>query len=118
MKETQTEITLKNFSDLQFETHTAKPVDFGVRCCIVILEEQPSCTLDMFETETESECCQESDNVDSGISDNEEDKQITSPSKAVSIVYRTSLIVLLKMFTLYLSDENYDNILQFQKFSI
>ena len=30
MKETQTEITLENFSDLQFETHTAKPVDFGV----------------------------------------------------------------------------------------
>ena len=31
----------------------------------------------MFETETESECCQESDYVDSDVSDNEEDKQIT-----------------------------------------
>ena len=30
----------------------------------------------MSETETENECCQESDYVDSGISDNEEDKQI------------------------------------------
>ena len=50
-KETQTEITenLVDFSD-QFETHTAKPVDFGVQCCIEILEEQPSFTLDMFET--------------------------------------------------------------------
>ena len=50
----------------------------------------------MFETETESECCQESDYLDSDISDNEEDKQITSPSKAEFIVYWTSLIVLLK----------------------
>ena len=38
-----------------------KLVDFGVQYCIGILEEQPSFTLDMFETETESECCQESD---------------------------------------------------------
>ena len=38
---------------------------------------EPSCALDMFETETESECCQESDYVDSDVSDNEEDKQIT-----------------------------------------
>ena len=96
MKETQTETTLENFSDLQFKTHTAKPVDFGVQCCIEILEEQPSCTLDMFETETESACCQESDYVDSDVSDNEEDKQITSPSKAAFIVYWTFLIVLLK----------------------
>ena len=50
----------------------------------------------MFETETESECCQESDWVDSDVSDNEEDKQITSHSKAAFIVYWTSLIVLLK----------------------
>ena len=50
----------------------------------------------MFETETESECCQESDYVDSDISDNEEDKQIKSPSKAAFIVYWTSLIVSLK----------------------
>ena len=50
----------------------------------------------MFETETESDCCQESDYADSDISDNEEDKQITSPSKAAFIVYWTSLIVLLK----------------------
>ena len=95
MKETQTEIT-ENFSDFQFGTNIAKTVDFGVQCCIEILEEQPSCTLDMFETETESECCQESDYVDSDISDNEQDKQITSPSKAAFIVYWTSLIVLLK----------------------
>ena len=95
MKETQTEIT-ENFSDFQFETNIAKTVDFGVQCCIEILEEQLSCTLDMFETETESECCQESDYVDSDISDNEQDKQITSPSKASFIVYWTSLIVLLK----------------------
>ena len=46
MKETQTEITLENFSDFQFETHIAKPVDFGVQCCTEILQEQPSCTLD------------------------------------------------------------------------
>ena len=96
MKETQTEITLKNFSYFQFETYTAKLVDFGVQCCTEILEEQTSCTLDMFETETESECCQESDWVDSDVSDNEEDRQITSPSKAAFIVYWTSLIVLLK----------------------
>ena len=89
-KETQTEIT-ENFSNFQFETHTAKAVDFGMQCCIEIFEEQPSCTLDMFETETESKCCQESD-----VFDNEEDKQITSPSKAAFIVYWTSLIVLLK----------------------
>ena len=63
---------------------------------IEILEEQPSCTLDIFETETESECCQERDYVDSDVSDNEEDKQITSPSKAAFIVYWISLIVLLK----------------------
>ena len=50
----------------------------------------------MFETEAESECCQESDWVDSDISDNEEDKQITSHSKAAFIVYWTSLIALLK----------------------
>ena len=51
----------------------------------------------MFETEAESECCQESDDVDSDVPDNEEDKQITSPSKAAAfIVYWTSLIVLLK----------------------
>ena len=51
-KETQIEITLENLVDFsdQFETHTAKPVDFGVQCCIEILEEQPSFTLDMFET--------------------------------------------------------------------
>ena len=61
-----------------------------------ILEEQLSYTLDMFEIETESECCQESDQVDSDVSDNEEDKQITSPSKAPFIVYWTSLIILLK----------------------
>ena len=36
-KETQIEITLENFSDFQFETHTAKPLDFGVQCCIEIL---------------------------------------------------------------------------------
>ena len=96
-KETQTEITLQNFSDYQFETHTAKPVDLGVKCCIEILEERPSCTLSMFETETESECCQQSDYVDNDVSDNEEDKQITSPSKAAFIVYQTSLIVLLKI---------------------
>ena len=41
----------------------------------------------MFETETESECCQQSDYVDNDVSDNEEDKQITSPSKAAFIVY-------------------------------
>ena len=41
----------------------------------------------MFETETESECCQQSDYVDNDISDNEEDKQITSLSKAAFIVY-------------------------------
>ena len=50
----------------------------------------------MFETETGSECCQENDYLDSDISDNEEDEQITSPSKAAFIVYWTSLIVLLK----------------------
>ena len=50
----------------------------------------------MFETETGSECCQESDYLDSDISHNEEDEQITSPSKAAFIVYWTSLIVLLK----------------------
>ena len=33
----------------------------------------------MFETETESECCQESDNVDSGISDNEETNRLHHP---------------------------------------
>ena len=48
----------------------------------------------MFETETESECCQES--VDSDISDDEEDKQLTLPSKAEFIVYWTSLTVLRK----------------------
>ena len=94
-KETQTEITLENFSDFQFETHTAKPVDFGMQCCIEILEEQ-LCTLDMSETETESECCQESESVDSDVSDDEEDKQITSPSKVAFIIYWTSLMVLLK----------------------
>ena len=35
--------------------------------------------------------------VDSDVFDNEEDKQITSPSKAAFIVYWTSLIVLLKL---------------------
>ena len=50
----------------------------------------------MFETETESECCQESDYAGSEVPDNEEGKQITSPSKAAFIVYWTSLIVLLK----------------------
>ena len=98
MKETRTEVTLENFSDFQFETHTAKLVDFGVQCYIEILEEQPLCTLDMFETETESECCQESDYANSDVSDNEKDKQITSPSKAAFIVYWTSLIVLLKKY--------------------
>ena len=86
-KETQTEITLQNFSDYQFETHTAKPVNLGVKCCIEILEERSSCTLNMFETETELECCQESDYVDNDVSDNEEDKQTTLPSKAAFIVY-------------------------------
>ena len=60
-----------------------------------ILEEQLSYTLDMFETETESECCQESDQVDSDVSDNEEDKQIISPSKAPFTVYWTSLLIIL-----------------------
>ena len=41
----------------------------------------------MFETETEMECCQESDYVDNDVSDNEEDKQITSPSMDAFIVY-------------------------------
>ena len=50
----------------------------------------------MFEIETESECCQESDYVDSDVSDNEENRQITPPSKAAFIVYWSSLIVLLK----------------------
>ena len=50
----------------------------------------------MSETERESECCQESDYVDGEIYDNEEDKQITSPSKAAFIIYWTSLIVFAK----------------------
>ena len=41
----------------------------------------------MFETETELECCQESDYVDNDVSDNEEDKQTRLPSKAAFIVY-------------------------------
>ena len=64
----------------------------------------------MSETETERECCQESDYIDSSVSDNEKEKQITSPSKAAFIVYWTSLIILQKkMFTFYLSDAGYDN---------
>ena len=51
MKETQTEIMLENFSDFLFETHTAEHVDFGVYYCNDILQEQPSCTLAIFETE-------------------------------------------------------------------
>ena len=94
-KETQTEIT-ETFGDFQFETHTAKPADLGVQCCIEILQEQPSCTLDIFETKTKGECCHECDYVNSDVSDNEEVKQITSPSKAAFIVYWTYLIVLLK----------------------
>ena len=39
--------------------------------------------------------CQESDHLDSDVSDNEEEKQIASPSKAAFIVYWTFLIVLL-----------------------
>ena len=93
-KETQTEITLKNFSAFQFETHSAKHVDFGVQCCIEILEELPSYTLDMLETKAESECCQESNYVDIDVSDNEEYKQITSPSNTVFILYWTSVTVL------------------------
>ena len=109
-KETQTEITLENFRDFQSETHTAKTVDFGVQCCIEILEKQQSCPLDISETETERECCQESDYIDSSVSDNQKEKQITSPSKAAFIVYWTSLIILQKkMFTFYLSDAGYDN---------
>ena len=50
----------------------------------------------MFETETESECCQESDYVDSDVSENEEGKMITSPSNDAFIAYWISLIVLLK----------------------
>ena len=50
----------------------------------------------MFERERESECCQESDYINSDISDNEEDKQITSLSKAAFIIYWTFLIVLLR----------------------
>ena len=50
----------------------------------------------MFETERESECCQESDYINSDISDNEEDKQIISPSKAAFIIYWTFLVVLLR----------------------
>ena len=42
MKETQIEITLENVIDFQFETHTAKSVDFGVQCYTEILEEQPT----------------------------------------------------------------------------
>ena len=41
----------------------------------------------MFERETESECFQESNYVDSDISDNEQDEPITSPSKVAFIVY-------------------------------
>ena len=33
------------------------------------IAEQPSCTLDMFETELKSEFCQESDYVDSDVTD-------------------------------------------------
>ena len=96
MKETQTEIMLENFSDFLFETHTAEHVDFGVYYCNDILQEQPSCTLAIFETETKSECCQESYYVDSGFTDNEEDKQIALPCKAAFILYWISLIVLTK----------------------
>ena len=95
-KETQTEVTLENFSDFQFETHSVKHVGFGVQCCIENLEKLPSCTLDMLETKAESEFCQESNYVDSDVCDNEEYKQITSPSNAVFIVYWTSVTVLLE----------------------
>ena len=70
----------------------------------------------MFETETESELFQESDYVDSHIYDNEEDKQITSPS---FIIYWTCLIVFTKkMFTFYLPDAGYYNKPPFRKISI
>ena len=71
----------------------------------------------MFETETERECCQESHYSD--VSDNEEDKQITSSSKAAFIAYWTSLIVLIKkMFTFYLYDAAYNKKPRFQRISI
>ena len=90
-----------------------------MQCCIEILEEQPSCTLDLFETETESECFQESDYVDSDIYNNEEDKQMTSPSKVAFIIYWTCLIVFAKkMFTFYLPDAGYDKKPPFRKISI
>ena len=91
----KTEIT-ETFGDFQFETHTAKPADLEVQCCIEILQEQPSCTLDMSETKTKGKCCHECDYLNSDVSDNEEVKQITSPSKAAFIVCWTYLIVLLK----------------------
>ena len=87
-----------------------------MQCCIEILQEQPSCTLDIFETTTKGECCHECDYVNSDVSDNEEVKQITSPSKAAFIVYWTYLIVLLKK-CLH-SDVGYNNKSCFQRISI
>ena len=72
----------------------------------------------MFETETESECYQGNDYIDSDISDNEETKHITSCSKAAFIVYWTSDSFAEKMLTFYLSDASYTNKSCFQRISI
>ena len=96
-KETQTEITSESFNDFLCQTKAITTVDIGVQCCIKVLDDQIY-TSDVLETETESEHCQESDYVESEVSDEEVDIEITTPkpSKAAYIVYWTSLIILLK----------------------